>query len=60
MKICYLADINSYHTKKWCEYFVPRGHDVHLISISNGSCDGVLELSLNISKKKRVLENYYI
>lgn len=57
MKICYLADVNSYHTKKWCKYFVSRGHDVHLISISNGSCDGVkvhsLELSLDISKKEK-------
>ena len=57
MKICYLADVNSYHTKKWCKYFVSRGHDVHLISISNGSCDGVkvhsLEVDLDISKKEK-------
>lgn len=59
MKICYLADINSYHTKKWCKYFVSKGHDVHVISISNGSCEGVnvhsLDLSSTISKKEKSL-----
>lgn len=57
MKICYLADINSYHTKKWCKYFVSKGHDVHVISISDGECEGVkvhsLSISSSLSKKEK-------
>lgn len=57
MKICYLADINSYHTKKWCKYFVLKGYEVHVISISSGECEGVnvhsLELNSSISKKEK-------
>ena len=32
MRICFLAPANNYHTKKWCEYFVSKGHEVHVIS----------------------------
>ncbi|MCY6353884.1 glycosyltransferase [Clostridium sp. ZS2-4] len=32
-KVCVLADAESIHTKKWVEYFVQLGHDVHLISM---------------------------
>lgn len=57
MKICYLADINSYHTKRWCKYFISKGHDIHVISISNGNYEGVkvhsLEVSEDISKKEK-------
>ncbi|MBS5950496.1 MAG: glycosyltransferase [Clostridium sp.] len=57
MKICFLADINSYHTQNWCKYFVGNGYDVHVISISNGSFDGVkvhsLEFSESLSKKEK-------
>lgn len=41
MKICFLSHITNYHTKKWCDYFVNKGHDVHVISFENGSIDGV-------------------
>lgn len=37
MKICYLADSESIHTKRWCEHFVDKGYDVSLISFKN-SC----------------------
>lgn len=57
MKICYLADINSYHTKKWCKYFVSKGHDVNVISISDGECEGVkvhsLSINSSLSKKEK-------
>ncbi|UOQ50325.1 glycosyltransferase family 4 protein [Gracilibacillus caseinilyticus] len=36
MKICYLADINNYHTKKWVEYFSSIGHEIIVISLANG------------------------
>lgn len=55
MKICYLADINSAHTIKWCEYFKNKGYDIHVISLSNGDYPGVtvhsLQIDANVSKR---------
>ena len=41
MRICFLAPANNYHTKKWCEYFVGKGHEVHVISFIKDNIDGV-------------------
>lgn len=41
MKICFLAPADSGHTVKWCTYFVSKGHEVHVISFTEGSIDGV-------------------
>ena len=38
MKICYLADARSIHTKRWVSYFAERGHEVHLISKTIDYC----------------------
>ncbi|MFC2017366.1 glycosyltransferase [Chloroflexota bacterium] len=32
MRICYLANAASIHTQRWVNYFVRKGHEVHLIS----------------------------
>ncbi|NOY60168.1 MAG: glycosyltransferase family 4 protein [Calditrichaeota bacterium] len=40
MKICFLADAKSIHTKKWVEYFAKRKHDVHLISFQESYIPG--------------------
>ena len=32
MKLCYIADANSIHTRRWVEPFIRQGHDVHIIS----------------------------
>lgn len=32
MKICYIASAKSYYHPKWFEYFVRKGHQIHLIS----------------------------
>lgn len=32
MKICYIANPNSIHNQRWLNYFLQRGHEVHLIS----------------------------
>lgn len=32
MRICYIADASSIHTRKWVNYFAQKGHEVHLIS----------------------------
>jgi len=36
MKICYLADAGSAHTRKWCKFFSDRGHEVHVMSFWPG------------------------
>lgn len=41
MKICFLAPSNSAHTIKWCNFFVSRGHQVHVVSFSDAQIDGV-------------------
>lgn len=32
MKICFLADGRSIHTRRWVKYFVEKGYEVHLIT----------------------------
>lgn len=32
MRICYLADGQSIHTKRWCDHFSQLGYDIHLIT----------------------------
>lgn len=32
MRICYIADGVSLHTRRWVNYFAQKGHEVHLIS----------------------------
>lgn len=36
MKICLFAPGNSYHTKKWFDYFVLSGHEVRVVSFTKG------------------------
>lgn len=33
MRICFLADGKSYHTQRWVDYFVEKGHQCHLLSL---------------------------
>lgn len=35
MKICFLSDGDSVHTKRWCNYFFSLGHEIHLITFKN-------------------------
>jgi len=32
MRLCYLANPQSIHTRRWLEYFVRQGHEVHLLT----------------------------
>lgn len=52
MKVCYLADINSIHTKKWCEFFKAKGHDISVISLTDGHMKGINVYSLNLDLNK--------
>ena len=49
MKICFLAPADNYHTRKWCEFFVSKGHQVEVISFIDGHIDGVRVHNLNCS-----------
>jgi len=40
MRICYLANASSIHTRKWVRYFVEKGHEIHVISFENGWIEG--------------------
>ncbi len=42
MRICFLADGESVHTKRWCEHFYALGHEIHLISFKNVQIDNVI------------------
>jgi glycosyltransferase involved in cell wall biosynthesis len=41
MKICYLADSESIHTKRWCAHFHALGHEVHLISLKPSPIENI-------------------
>ena len=34
MKICFIADANSIHARRWIEYFCKPGNEVHILSIA--------------------------
>lgn len=41
MKICYLSDATSIHTRKWALYFAKKGHDVTVLSLREAQIPGV-------------------
>ncbi len=41
MRICFLADSESIHTKRWCAHFHALGHEIHLISLKNSPIENV-------------------
>lgn len=49
MKICYLSDANSVHTKKWCSIFTSLGYEIDVISLNDGEISGVTVHSLNLN-----------
>lgn len=48
MKICYLSVASSVHTKKWCEYFLQKGYEVHVISFVPWELEGVQVHTVNM------------
>lgn len=56
LRICYLSDINSVHTRKWIKFFKELSYDIHVISLSSGEYEGVtvhsLEVNQNIVRQK--------
>jgi glycosyltransferase involved in cell wall biosynthesis len=43
MRLCYLADGGSVHTRRWLRHFAEQGHEVHLISLEPSGVPGVQE-----------------
>lgn len=41
MKICFLGDAGSIHTRRWIEFFRDTGNEVHLISFRNSDITGI-------------------
>ena len=39
MRILYVAPAASLHTRKFCDYFAGRGHEVHVVSFTPGKID---------------------
>ena len=48
MIICFLAPANEPHTKRWCKWFLSRGHHIHVISFENDVIDGVEVHYINV------------
>ncbi|NWG11549.1 glycosyltransferase [Candidatus Bathyarchaeota archaeon] len=42
MRICYLANASSIHTRRWVKYFVEKGHEIHIISFENAQIEGTV------------------
>ncbi|HHX68997.1 MAG: glycosyltransferase [Miniphocaeibacter sp.] len=40
MKICYLADATSAHTRKWCDFFLSKGYEIIVISLGDAVIEG--------------------
>lgn len=51
MKVCYLSDANSIHTKKMCEFFSERGYEIHVISLNYGEINNATVHSFDMDMK---------
>ena len=49
MRICFLGPADSAHIVKWAKWFSSRGHDVHVVSFSNGFIEGVNVHIINLN-----------
>lgn len=57
MKLCFLGDANSIHTKKLCYFFRDKGYEVSVISLNDGFIEGVkvYSMSENIDSSNKSL-----
>lgn len=51
MRICYIST-KSIHTRRWVEYFVEKGHEVHLITPEYDNIEGVKTYEVNPKASK--------
>ncbi|MGB8658293.1 MAG: glycosyltransferase [Candidatus Zixiibacteriota bacterium] len=52
MKILFLADARTYHTQRWVNYFVDRGHQCFFISLERGSTESSSDGGLGTKAKE--------
>ncbi|MDO5018441.1 MAG: glycosyltransferase [Lagierella massiliensis] len=50
MKICFLADCTSAHTKKWCEYFLNKNYEIVVVSLTSGKIPGCKVYDFNVGE----------
>ncbi|WP_100065705.1 glycosyltransferase family 4 protein [Miniphocaeibacter massiliensis] len=48
MKICYLSDATSSHTRKWCSFFLSKGYEVIVISLGDAKIEGCKVFSFGV------------
>lgn len=53
MKICFVSDAGSYHTKKWCKWFSEQGHEVYVISFTEGEIENAKVKVINTKTNPR-------
>lgn len=41
MRICFVGPANSSHIVKWCNWFLQKGHEIHVVSLTPGEIPGV-------------------
>lgn len=58
MKLLFLSDASSYHTKRWVDYFVDKGYECYLASLEK--CQGTKTAEIFISPKTEVSFLKYI
>lgn len=61
MKLLYIADGSSIHSRRWLKWFAEHGHEIHLITYKSSELDNIVEHDLNanhysINRIKRYLK----
>ena len=51
MKICFLAGADSIHSKRWIEYFVKEGSEVHWISLTPSSFGEIKDIKFYLLRQ---------
>ena len=62
MKILFIAPLESIHSVRWINYFIKKGHDVHILSFTDQLCnlDAVSITIMKPNRNKRSRFEYYI
>lgn len=42
MKLCFLADVRSIHTRRWVEYFA-KEHEIDMITLNYTNKEGIIQ-----------------
>ncbi|MEK7403983.1 MAG: glycosyltransferase family 4 protein [Acidobacteriota bacterium] len=60
MRLCYVGDVSSCHTRRWVDFFARRKYDVHVISTTDRRCaelSNVTMHSLTLSRRGSYTED---